>query len=178
MAALSKQDEDDLRASDLDPKAERLVREAWGKEKRHPALMALDFSLVIAVSGVFVGSAYEKSLVPFVESLVPFVWGLALVYALAGLFIYGMSKTEPDLEFHSKDSVHLTRLLVRSWRGMHDAEYAVGFALSIMFAISLAAAGYLELAFAYAAAYGVLHYGIVSLKKRTGKVVSMLSHAK
>lgn len=177
MTALSKQDEDDLRASDLDPKAERLVREAWEKEKRHPALTALDFSITIAVSGVFVGSAYEESLVPIAEFFVPFVWVLAFVLACAGLLAYGMSKTEPTLEYHSEGSMHLTRFFVKNWRGVHDAEYAVGFALSVMFAISLAAAGYPKLAFAYAAAFGVFNYGVVCLRKRTGKVISMLSHA-
>lgn len=177
MTALSKQDEVDLRASDLDPGAERLVREAWKKENRHPLVTASFYTVDIALSGIFVGSAYEAGLVPFAEFFVPFAWCFAVLYAFGGLFLMGMSKIEPTVEFHREDSIHLSRLFIKNWRGVHDSEYAVGIAIAVMLAISMAAAGYLWLSFAYASSFGIYNYGIKSLRNRTAEIVEKLSAA-
>ena len=175
MTALSKQDESDLRALDLQPEAERVVREAWEKEKRHPLLTALAYCADIAFSGIFIGSAYVSDLVPVAETLAWILWGMASLSLLAGYLLLEVSTTVPKMSFHRESSVHLSRFLVKNWRGVHDTEYALGVAFLAMLVISMAAGGYLWLSFAYAASYGIFSYGVKSLRNRTATVVRSIA---
>lgn len=129
------------------------------------------FTASIALSAAFVGSAYVPGLGFVAGILAPFVWGVSLMYGFAGGFSLLMSKVANVTVDASFFKLAPERRPILDETVRHDPEYALGMALAIMLAVSIAMTERYWLPVCYLASFSLFRHGMRSLKKRTNSVL-------